>query len=192
MPFEVKHGKVDNVHAIAVALERLLDQFEKPSYWNDERTPLGYFEALEDLCPDLLDLAVGRCIQRCKYFPKPVEIRDQVPEELEARAATFEREHIDRQLRLAAPVEKPEPWTPEQEAAMAELRRALGGATHERRALPPHRDGEPRRLRPIGEILAGFRLPAPDDPSVLRGMCAAGLAPDGSTIRSNGKDDEAA
>jgi hypothetical protein len=135
-----------------------------------------YFEALASLGPDLIELAIRRCIANCKFFPRPAEIKEQVAGELDQQAKETNRRLRERAM-LPAPREE-NGWqatTPEQramhEVMMAELKRALGGPTHERRPLPPHceRD-EVRPMRALSELLAGFRLPAADDPRVLARM----------------------
>ena len=138
-----------------------------------------YFEALAPLSPDLVELGIRRCIAVCKFIPRPAEIREQVAGELEERAEE-NLQQLRERYALQAPKDEPEPWTPERlaehEAKMAEVYRRLDGNPKERAA----------RMRPIGEILAGYSPAAPD--AVLRTMREAGLAPDGSTIRLNGKD----
>jgi hypothetical protein len=181
-----KDVQVDSAKAIAIALRQLLAQFERPPYWDDDLTPVGYFSGLDDLRPDLLATAIERCIKHCRFFPKVAEIRDQVRNELDARDATYERERV---LRLPAPRDECEPWTPkrlaEHEAKMAAYWREFDAATARvvRATAPPYPrqrsrdegrpayDPEQQRHQPLAQLhgLDEFR----------RRM-------------ANGKDDEAA
>jgi hypothetical protein len=54
--------------------------FGWPDDWS-EKSPL-YDEALEDLPDWALIEAVRSCVTYCRFFPKPAEIRDRLPEQL--------------------------------------------------------------------------------------------------------------
>jgi hypothetical protein len=167
------------MQAISIGLARLCRIFQ-PEHWDDDLADL-YVEALDDLDPELMMLATRRCIKFCEFFPRPAEIRKLISDELKERAEATNRRLRERAM-LPAPAPEKNGWeaaTPEERAAqqarLDELKRALGGPTHERRRpLPPHCErNDLRPLRPIGELLAGFRFPDADDPRVLSAMRAS-------------------
>ena len=61
---------------IAAALEPLAHVFDPPPA---AAGPI-YVSALSDIPREALALAVQRCIQQCKFYPRPVEIRERADE----------------------------------------------------------------------------------------------------------------
>lgn len=130
-----------------------------------------YTEALRDMPSADFDAAVVWLIRnRTKYFPTPAEIRG-------AAGPSEEVEPLNEWLQLEPPAEAERPsLTPEDlahiDAEMAKWREGLSAESKaelgRRRLLPAHQDEEPRPLRPLAELLAGFRFPAEDDPAVQK------------------------
>ena len=69
--------------AVAVLLERTLELFGVPDNW-DEIADF-YFEAFEDMPVDLVEKALKHARQHCRFFPKPVELRESILEEWDER-----------------------------------------------------------------------------------------------------------
>jgi hypothetical protein len=102
-----------------VELRKALVIWPVPSTWQ-EAAPL-YVEALSDLPPDLLIKAMKRAVMTLKFFPRPVEIRDQVSAELSERRrmrsraeliATKARREAAMKARRAPPAAAPLPSKP--------------------------------------------------------------------------------
>ena len=143
--------------AIAVILKPLIDLHGEPQNWATS-APL-YMEALSDIPPEVLAKAVRHCIQTCRFFPKPAELRSAIADELfEVR-----RREYDRSRALPAPdaVEAP---TAEDIAYVAKLvAPVLVGIRRRSRAF--------RELPPLPrEPLPAFHLAEPDDPRVAAAM----------------------
>lgn len=71
-----------NGRAVAVILKPLIDLHGEPKNW--ATAALLYMEALADIPPDLLALAVKHAITSNPYFPKPAELRLSIADELSA------------------------------------------------------------------------------------------------------------
>jgi hypothetical protein len=130
-----------------------------------------YFEALEDLTPRLVEIAIKRCIQHHKFLPRPAEIREQVADEL-ADDLRRKADDWNRERLMLAPASVRPPPTAEQIAAvettMTEVRRVIAERTA---PFVAERDLEERRpVRPaLREITAEakcFRLAEVDSPDV--------------------------
>lgn len=67
----------------AALLAQTVEVFGVPQNW--DRTAKFYLEALEDVPPDLAELAMKRVRMNLKFFPKPSEIRAQIAPELGER-----------------------------------------------------------------------------------------------------------
>jgi len=74
-----------------------------------------YLRALADVPYDLLDEALLRVEQRCKYFPKPVEITEHIQAKLDRRYATYRR--LETMLAVAKWPEPEIQVTPEEKRA---------------------------------------------------------------------------
>jgi hypothetical protein len=151
--------------------------------WNDDLAA-DYFEALEDLPADLITLAVKRCLRmRERFMPTPGEIRAQVADELEQRAAKAERAARDRRIEeeqraIGAPRDTGyDALSAEEQAAfdakMDDYWRQMGGRPKPRVPCYP----EDRPMRPIAEVMAGLRLSQPEDPAVQTATTEMEVAP---------------
>lgn len=111
---------------MAVLLKPLLDLHGKPRNW-PTAAPL-YIDALSDIPPHLLRLAVKHAIASNPYFPKPAELRASVAEEL----SLYRRER--EEARLAALPKLPEPPSPSPEdiAHVTEVMNKFRAAIRER------------------------------------------------------------
>lgn len=127
-----------------------------------------YTEALRDMPSADFDAAVVWLIRnRTKYFPTPAEIRA-------AAGPPAEPVEENEWLQLAGPAPEQRQLSPEDiahvEAEFAKWREGLSAESKaelgRRRLLAP--PDEARPLRPLAELLAGFRLPEEDEPAVLQ------------------------
>ena len=127
-----------------------------------------YTEALVDMPAADFDAAIKWLIRnRTKYFPTPAEIR-------RAAGMLDEPAPENEWLQLAGPAPEQRQLSPEDiahvEAEFAKWREGLSAETKaelgRRRLLAP--PDEARPLRPLAELLAGFRFPAEDDPAVQK------------------------
>lgn len=66
--------------AFAVIMKPLVDIYGEPRNWAGGRD--AYFQALRDIPERLLAHAVLHCIRTSAFFPKPVELRAAIAEEL--------------------------------------------------------------------------------------------------------------
>ena len=87
---------------MAVILKPLIDLHGEPRNWATA-APL-YVEALADIPPEILAIAVKHAIATNRFFPKPAELRDAVVEELEM----YRRNRDEAALRARA-LPEPEP-----------------------------------------------------------------------------------
>jgi GAF domain-containing protein len=146
-----------------VGLEQLCLIFGRPPGWS-AMIPL-YFEDLADLGPDLVLLAVRRCRQRLKFFPRPAEIIEQVADELAselARQAEETNRAIREQLMLPTPTRHPP--TAEQIAAVrATVAQTTQAIAERQQTFVDEHDLEERRPRPLSEIAQRPRIPMPGE-----------------------------
>lgn len=87
--------------AIAVLLKPLIDLHGAPRNWATA-APL-YLQALADIPPELLAVAVKHAIMSNPYFPKPAELRASITDEL-----SDYRRRCDEERRASLP-KPPEP-----------------------------------------------------------------------------------
>lgn len=139
--------------------------------FGDRLDPRGielYIRALADLPTSDFAAAVAWLIRnREKYFPTPAEIR-------RAAGMLDEPAPENEWLQLAGPAPEQRQLSPEDiahvEAEFAKWREGLSAESKAelgcRRLLAP--PDEARPLRPLAELLAGFRLPEEDEPAVLQ------------------------
>src|SRR5262249_55279447 len=137
----------------------------------------AYLEALADVPPDLVEIALKHVRQNLKWFPKPCELREPIAGVLEARR----RAHAGRQRRAAEhaahPRQRDAPpaaaYRPDdaiRERAMAEIRETLAAAKPARAGIATYRSDTPganqRRAMLRSAADASFRrvmgLPDPD------------------------------
>lgn len=150
------------------------------SDWTDDDMA-DYLETLEDLSPELMMLAVKRCIQRCEFFPRVAEIRKQIADELADELARRRIEDAERAQRfreqlVALPAPERKPLTPEElvahEARMVKIRQIIA-EKQQSFVVDKHDLAEPGPSRSLSEIAASmppFRLRAPDDPVILAAL----------------------
>jgi hypothetical protein len=147
--------------------------------WTDDLAA-DYFEALEDLPADLITLAVKRCLRiRERFMPTPGEIRAQVADELDQRAAKAERAARDRRIEeeqrgMRAPRNTGyDALSAEEQAAfdakMDDYWRQMGGRPKPRGPRTACYL-EDRPMRQIADVMAGCRYPQPDEPVVRKVM----------------------
>jgi hypothetical protein len=113
-----------------VILKPLIDLHGEPRNWATA-APL-YFEALADIPPEILAIAVKDQIATNQYFPKPAELRRSVVDEL----AAFRRRR-EEAARAAAALPEPErtPPSPEDIAYVSELCEEIRRGMAERSAI---------------------------------------------------------
>ncbi len=90
---------------MAVILKPLIDLHGEPRNWATA-APL-YVEALADIPPQILSIAVKHAIAFNSFFPKPAELRASVTGEL----ANYRRRRDEAALRASA-LPEPEPAPP--------------------------------------------------------------------------------
>lgn len=78
-----------NEKQIAVLLEQTLALYGAPDNWNEVAE--FYLEVLEDVPLDLIRKALKHVRLTLKWFPKPVELREPIVEELSKRKAAVSR-----------------------------------------------------------------------------------------------------
>lgn len=105
-----------NGRAIAVLLKPLIDLHGEPRNWATS-APL-YLDALKDIPPELLAVAVRYAVMSNPYFPKPAELRASIVDEL----TEYRRKRDEaRRPKLAAPDPSPPPTAEDIEAVAAAL-----------------------------------------------------------------------
>ena len=87
----------------------------------------AYHKALADMPADLLQLACDRLIQRAKWFPKPVEIRQAVERELAKRIMDLTRLRAMHEFEVAKFEQPREPSQEERERKRRVIEAAMKG-----------------------------------------------------------------
>jgi hypothetical protein len=127
--------------AVAVILKPLIDLHGEPRNWRTA-APL-YIEALADIPPELLAVAVKHAITSNPYFPKPAELRLSIVDEL----SDYRRRQDDaRNAALMLPVvEVPPPSEADIEAVDGLVAEALRAIAEKGEAFigAPRRSWEP-------------------------------------------------
>lgn len=119
-----------NPKAIAVLLKPLIDLHGEPRNWATA-APL-YLDALKDIPPELLAVAVRDQVLRNPYFPKPAELRAAITDEL----ADYRRRRDEaRRPRLPAPEPIPEPTAEDKAYVDARLAPVLASLREKTAAL---------------------------------------------------------
>lgn len=112
--------------AVAVLLKPLIDLHGKPRNWSTA-APL-YIDALSDIPPHLLRLAVKQAIASNPYFPKPAELRASITEEL----SLYRREREEARLAALPKLPEPPPPSPEDIAHVTEVMNRFRAAVRQR------------------------------------------------------------
>jgi hypothetical protein len=139
---------------LAVMLLQTLELYGLPDNW--QKVAPFYLEALADVPADLVARGLKAVRMTCKWFPKPSELRQAMPDELSERRLVLARLRVAR-LGSAEPNPRPKkPLTAEQVAELDAIKASLA-PTKPRK----HPGAEPRR--PLGKIHTA-PLPDADDP----------------------------
>ena len=141
--------------ALAVQLVQTLDLYGLPENWG--RIAKFYLEALADVPADLVAETMRTARMTLKWFPKPSELRDCIPEEARRRRLALARMRVALTNAKSEPIADRKPLTTEQQAALDDVKARLG-------SLPSMRRG--RGEAPKGPIapVATAPLPEIDDP----------------------------
>jgi hypothetical protein len=146
---------------VAVLLEETLENYDVPQNW--DRVSGFYFEAFEDVPPDLVALALKRQrLSPSRFFPKAGELRALIADELVGRRRerlllTVAARQIDRRV---PPVPESERIDPE--AALAMLARATARLNRVPRLPAPERHRRRSGAEIDAELAALPKLPLPE------------------------------
>jgi hypothetical protein len=148
----------------ALMLGQTVELYGVPNNW--DRIATFYLEAVADVPPDLLALALRRIRLESKWFPKPAEIRAAIDAELSERKTAAFRLRLAMKAAQHEAANRPvtkrwDDMTPDEQQAherrMAAVKSALGSATKATR-IP--REGK------VGRGIDTRPLPGEDDPEV--------------------------
>jgi very-short-patch-repair endonuclease len=141
-----------NGKAIAVILKPLIDLHGEPKNWATA-APL-YIQALADIPPELLAVAVRHALASNPYFPKPADLRLSIVDELREYRRVRDEE---RRAKALPPPQSSPPVTEEDIVYVDRLVAQTLGAIAQRSAIMKHEtdgrlnmmflpEGDPRRL----------------------------------------------
>ena len=172
-PSATPRSNTTSGRAVAVILKPLIDLHGEPRNWRTA-APL-YIEALADIPPDLLAVAVKHAITSNPYFPKPADLRAAIMDEL---SEYRRRQDAARKAFLMLPAADIPPPTEEQKAEVDALLAEHGIVVDEHGRLRPL-EREPMTQAQHAKMrdeLAAFRLLDEDDPRVQKRLREMGDA----------------
>jgi hypothetical protein len=139
---------------LAMLLVQTLNLYGAPENW--AAIADFYLEALADVPADLVPQTMKNVRMTCKWFPKPSEFRDAVPEDFRRRRLALARLRVARLNAVPERVVDHKPLTPAQQAEIDAIKARLAPAKPSKRRVTGFR-------QPIGKIVTA-PLPGEDDP----------------------------